>query len=88
MRTFTVVAFFAIIACIYADSCNNNADCVNHGVTNCGGNSHVVCENSINQCVCVTGPSGTSCTQLSDCPDCTNGRNKHCVDGTCRCTFF
>ncbi|XP_045180163.1 integrin beta-5-like [Mercenaria mercenaria] len=90
MKVLIVAVLVALIVCVSGDTCSTTADCTSHGHTHCGGGSHVACVHHLvlGQCECTTGTTGQTCNTKADCADCSNGRNKHCVDGECHCSRF
>lgn len=48
--------YYGIAVYVSAERCGDTRDCVNHGITQCGGGSHVVCHND--HCECLDTGSG------------------------------
>ncbi|XP_053382443.1 N-acetylglucosamine-1-phosphodiester alpha-N-acetylglucosaminidase-like [Mercenaria mercenaria] len=81
MRVFLVAVLVALAVYVSGEHCGDNHDCHQHGITHCGGNTHVVCHDHMCECT-DGGAGGQSCTTQADC-NC--GHHGHCVDGECHC---
>ncbi|XP_060595630.1 serine protease inhibitor Cvsi-2-like [Ruditapes philippinarum] len=84
MRVLLLAVLVALTVYVSGEPCTTTQQCINHGITTCGGGSHVVCHN--HQCECLTNSQGNTCTDVSDC-HCDHG-HPHCIDRHCRCTRF